>query len=81
MFLQSHGSLTIRFGAIIFGIGTLIYMVLELISFLEIEAGTPCHFPILGANVVASMFMVILQTYLIFVFPRINLHIWDALDR
>lgn len=78
---QSHASLTIRFGAIIFGLGTLIYMVLEFVSLLEIEAGSPCHYPILGANVVLSILMVILQTYLIFVLPRLNLHIWGLIDR
>jgi hypothetical protein len=33
------------------------------------------------ANVVAVIIMVVLQTYLIFVFPRLNLRIWPFFDR
>ena len=78
---QSHGSLTLRFGAVIFGLGTTVYLVLELIAFLEFESGSPCSHPILGVNVVFAMLFVFLQTYLIFVYPRLNLHINCAFDR
>lgn len=78
---QSHGSLTIRLGAVIFGLGTLTYFVLETIAFLEIRIDSPCHYPPLGANVILAMVMVILQTYLIFVYPRLNLRIMPFIDR
>ncbi len=32
---KSHGSLTIRYGAIIFGLGTFIYFLIELLTFFE----------------------------------------------
>lgn len=78
---QSHGSLPVRFGALVFGAGTLAYFVLETISFLEIRQESPCFFANLGANVILAMIFVVLQTYLIFVYPRLNLRIHDPIDR
>lgn len=78
---KSHGSLTIRFGAIVFGIGALVYLVLEMISFFEISYYSPCYHSTLGINTAASILFVVLQTYLIFVYPRLNLCTITILDR
>ena len=34
---KSHGSVTVRFGAIIFGLGTFVYFFIELLDFLQIK--------------------------------------------
>ncbi|CAM6055213.1 unnamed protein product [Sphagnum tenellum] len=40
---KSHGSLPARFGAVVFGVGTIIYFILDLISFIEIHKDSPCY--------------------------------------
>eukprot|EP00095_Tigriopus_kingsejongensis_P008824 maker-scaffold280_size224562-snap-gene-0.12 protein:Tk08824 transcript:maker-scaffold280_size224562-snap-gene-0.12-mRNA-1 annotation:"conserved hypothetical protein" len=78
---KSHGSLTIRFGAIIFGLGALGYYTLEMISFFEVRSDSPCYHPTLGVNTGSALLFIVLQTYLIFVYPRINLCAINVLDR
>ena len=78
---QSHGSLTIRFGALVFGAGALAYFTMEFISFLEIKTDSPCFRPVAGVNVVLAIVFVVLQTYLVFVYPRLNLAKHPFVDR
>ena len=78
---QSHGSLPVRMGAIIFGLGTVTYFTLELVVLLEFSAHPDCFSAVEAANVVAAIVLVVLQTYLIFVFPRMNLRISPFIDR
>ncbi len=78
---KSHGSLTIRVGALLFSCGTLCYFALETISFVEVRVESPCFHASLGCNVAAAIVFTILQTYVIFVYPRLNLGIHTAIDR
>ena len=76
---QSHGSLPVRIGAVIFGLGSIIYFALEFITVIEFSA--ECFSAVEAASVVAVMVLVVLQTYLIFVFPRMNLRTSPFIDR
>ncbi len=78
---KSHGSLTIRLGALVFSAGALCYFGLETVSFAEVRSESPCYKPTLGANVALALAFVALQTYVIFVYPRLNLGISPAIDR
>lgn len=71
---KSHGSVTVRFGAIIFGLGTFAYFFIELLDFVQHKHDSPCYFPTIGANVVLALIFVFLQTFVIFMYPRLNLH-------
>ena len=81
IYLQSHGSLAIRVGALIFSAGALIYFSLELVAFAEVRPSSPCFHASLGANVGLALIFVGLQTYLVFVYPRLNIDINKAVDR
>ena len=69
---KSHGSVTVRFGAIVFGLGTFAYFFIEMLAFVEHQPQSPCFHPAIGANVVLALLFVFLQTYIIFMYPRIN---------
>ena len=70
-----------RVGAVIFGLGTVTYFTLEFVALLEYSSHPDCFSPVEAANVVAVILLVVLQTYLIFVFPRMNLRISPFVDR
>ena len=78
---QSHGSLPVRVGAVIFGMGTVAYFTLEFVALVEFSSHPDCFSAVEAANVVAAIALVVLQTYLIFVFPRMNLRISPFIDR
>ena len=72
---KSHGSLTVRYGAVIFGFGTLAHFFIELLSFFENKFDSPCRYSVIGANTILILIFIILQTCLIFMYPRLNLHL------
>jgi hypothetical protein len=43
---KSHGSRTVRFGAIIFGLGAFAYFFIELLTFFEHNTDSPCRYTI-----------------------------------
>ena len=69
---KSHGSVTVRYGAIIFGLGAFCYFFIELLVFLEQKPESPCFHPLIGANTIMALLFVFLQTYIIFMYPRLN---------
>ena len=70
----SHGSLFLRFGVLAFGLGTLIYVGLEFLSFFEVPRTCMKRAILLGANPVIYMIFVFMQMYYIFVHSRINVN-------
>ena len=82
-FFQSHGSLAVRVGIVIFGIGTLIYFVLDFIKFLETSylEKSPCFHPAFGVNSILGALFTSLQLYIIVIFPRLNLQCHEILNR
>ena len=70
----SHGSLFLRFGVLVFGLGTLIYVGLEFLSFFEVPRTCIKWAILLGANPVIYMTFVFMQMYYIFVHSRININ-------
>ena len=71
---RSHGSLFLRFGVLAFGLGTLIYVGLEFLSFFEVPRTCMERAILLGANPVIYMVFVFMQMYYIFVHSRININ-------
>ena len=69
---KSHGSVTVRYGAIIFGLGAFCYFFIELLVFLEHKPESPCFHPLIGANTIMALLFVFLQTYILFMYPRLN---------
>ena len=83
---QSHCSLALRVGIIVFGLGTVSYFILSLTAFVETskdlkEFAVNCIHPTLGANDVLGIIFTILQTYVIVMFPRLNIHCHKILNR
>ena len=58
---KSHGSLFLRIGAIAFGLGTLIYTGLEVLTFFEIPKTCSRWSVLLGVNPVLYMIFVFMQ--------------------
>lgn len=75
---KSHGSLTLRIGSLIFGVGTFIYLLLQLVDFFQNGRESPCYHVAKGINVFLMLFFVFLQAFVIFTYPRLNL-LWHQL--
>ena len=71
---RNHGSLFLRFGCLAFGLGTLIYVGLEFLSFFEVPRTCMKWAILLGANPIIYMIFVFMQMYYIFVHSRINVN-------
>ena len=78
---KSHGSISVRYGALIFGIGTFSYFLIELLVFFEHEVESPCRYSSVGANHFLIVIFVLLQTYIIFMYPRLNFQCHQYLNR
>jgi len=80
---KSHGSVTVRLGVVIFGIGALIYYLMELLRFAELAGGgqSPCFHPSIGVNDCLALVFTTLQAYSIFTYPRLNIHSHKLLNR
>ena len=79
--LQSHVCAVVRIGSVFFSIGYLVYLFLELITVAEEEAGSPCYNPLRATVCCLNMTFVVLQSFLIFYYPRLNLSISPVIDR
>eukprot|EP00095_Tigriopus_kingsejongensis_P008828 maker-scaffold280_size224562-snap-gene-0.11 protein:Tk08828 transcript:maker-scaffold280_size224562-snap-gene-0.11-mRNA-1 annotation:"protein otpl-8" len=77
---KSHGCLPARIGIVFFGIGALMYLILELIAFIQAKNSLQCYNSTDGANSVLGILFVILQAFLIFMYPRLNLDTFNFLD-
>ncbi len=71
----------IRNGAIVFGLGSVLFHVFELITVVELEHDHPCYSPLKAAYLCSNILMITLEAIYIVVFPRINLSIVRPLDR
>ncbi len=79
---KSHGSLPVRIGAVVFGLGALVYFAFEFVASVEHSAAhSPCFYPARMLNKVFAFLLILLQTALIFLFPRLNLKIYPLVDR
>lgn len=80
---QSHGSLTIRIGAIIFGLATATCLFMQLIEFVEMDhsASAACHDVTNGINAFLMMVFVLLQVFVIFAYPRLNFLSYQLANR
>ena len=79
--IQSHASILVRNGAVLFGLGYIAFLAVELITILEEEPGSPCYNPLRAASNVLNIVFVVLQASLIVCYPRLNLHINGIIDR
>lgn len=70
---KSHGSATIRVGAIIFGVGAAIHFIIRIINEFDKKSDPECFNPIIAATDVAAVIFVVLQSSLIVLYPRLNL--------
>uniref|UniRef100_T1INK3 Otopetrin n=1 Tax=Strigamia maritima TaxID=126957 RepID=T1INK3_STRMM len=77
----NQGSIFLRIGAIAFGLGTMIYIGLELGSFFEIPMTSPCHFIMRGVNPILQVVFTFAQMYFIFMNSRLNIHKFKAVSR
>ena len=71
----------VRFAAVVFGLGYIAYLVLELITTIEQEPDSPCHNPLKAVFGFLSIIFVVLQGSLIVFYPRLNLNINGVIDR
>ena len=80
-FPQSHASAILRIGTIIFALGYVAFIALELITVVEEEPGSPCHSPLKATVCCLNIIFVALQGFLVFYYPRLNLNINPVIDR
>ena len=78
---QSHASIILRNGLVLFGLIYIAFLALELITVLEYESGSPCYDPLRVASCSLMIVFVVLQTSLFVMYPRLNLHINGVIDR
>ena len=83
---QSHCSLALRGGMIIFSLGTISYFILSFIAFVgmskDLEEFTLKRLhPSIGINAILGIIFTILQTYIIVMFPRLNVHCHRFMNR
>ena len=71
---KSHGSFMLRFGAIAFGLGTLIYTGLEFVHFFEIPFGCSSWHILSGTNPGLHMVFTFMQMYYLFMHSRLNIN-------
>ena len=78
---QSHASIMVRNGAVLFGLGYIVFLTVELITIFEYEPGSPCYDPVRAASGILMIVFVVLQSSLIVFYPRLNLNINGVIDR
>ena len=80
---QSHGSLSVRLGALGFGSVALAYFLLHLVKFFEMDpkAPFPCYEKYKGVNYFLMSIFTVLQVIVIFTFPRLNLLSYQIINR
>jgi len=71
---KSHGSLMLRFGAIAFGLGTLIYTGLEFVHFFEVPMACSSWHVLSGINPVLQLIFTFMQMYYLFMHSRLNIN-------
>ena len=78
---QSHASAILRIGTVIFAMGYVAFIALELITVIEEEPGSPCYSPLRATVCCLNIMFVALQGFLIFYYPRLNLKTNHVIDR
>ena len=79
--MQSHGSVTVRLGAVIFGLGCLVYYIIEMMKVIAIEAHKEPTWLVLAVNDFLAIVFSVLQTCLVFWYPRLNVSCHRLLNR
>jgi len=67
---KSHGSAFLRQGATVFGFGTAVYLLFTIISYIS---DFECVGSVVTINSILALIFVILQTFMIDLYPRLNL--------
>ena len=71
----------VRIGTVFFGLCYVAFLVLELITVLEVKPGSLCYNPVRAAACILNILFVLLQGTLIVLYPRLNLNINRIIDR
>ena len=77
--VKSHGSGFLRQGALVFGIGSFIYYLLEFITYFIIDLHPNCLDVLHTVNSFLSIIFVILQSVAIIMYPRLNINLGNGL--
>jgi len=72
--IRSHGSAFLRQGALVFGLGSFTYHVLEFITYFIIDLHPNCLDVLHTINSFFSILFVVLQMITIILYPRLNIH-------
>ena len=80
-FPQSHASAILRIGTVIFAMGYVTFIALELITVIEEKPDSLCYSPLRATVCCLNIMFVALQGFLIFYYPRLNLKINHVIDR
>lgn len=78
---HSYGSFFLRIGAIVFGLGTMVYNGLEFGAFFEIPPTSPCYQILHGVNPILQMVFTFMQMYFVFMNARLNIHRFKVIAR
>jgi len=71
--IRSHGSTFLRQGAVLFGIGSLAYCLLEFVTFFIIDLHPDCTDLLVSANSLLAIILLLLQTVVIVMYPRLKM--------
>jgi len=79
--IRSHGSTFLRQGAVLFGVGSLSYCFLEFITFFIIDLHPDCTDLLVSANSILAIVLVVLQTVVIVMLPRLKMALVGGLPQ
>ncbi|RWS05055.1 otopetrin-2-like protein, partial [Dinothrombium tinctorium] len=68
---KSHGSIFLRIGAIVFGLGTMVFNGMEFGTYFEIPYTSPCYSILLGVNPILQATFTFVQMYFVFNYSRL----------
>ncbi|KAB7496674.1 Otopetrin-2 [Armadillidium nasatum] len=68
---SNHGSMYLKMGAVLFGIGSMIYSGLEFGQYFELRSGADCGNILMAISPIARMIFTFLQMYFIFLNSRV----------
>ena len=80
-FPQSHASAILRIGTVIFAMGYVTFIALELVTVIEEKPDSLCYSPLKATVCCLNIVFVVLQGFLIFYYPRLNLKTNHVIDR
>ena len=72
--------MTVRLGALIFGLGSIVYYIIEMITVLCSHEQTSTT-PVLALNDFLAIGFSLLQTFMVFMYPRLNISCHELLNQ